>query len=131
MQEITQKEARQLVLGAQGLAEARPFGHGKPAALKAIEHLSYVQIDTIAVVERAHHHVIWSRVPDYQPAQLHELQAVDRQVFEYWSHAAAYLPMRDYRFSLPRKHSFADGKRHWFRRNRKVQAYVLERIRTE
>jgi uncharacterized protein YcaQ len=39
--------------------------------------------------------------------------------------------MRDFRFSLPRKRAFAEGKRHWFRRNRKVMDHVLERIRAE
>jgi uncharacterized protein YcaQ len=32
---------------------------------------------------------------------LHQLQDPDRQVFEYWNHAASYLPMRDFRYSLP------------------------------
>ena len=40
-----------------------------------IEHLGYVQIDTIAVVERAHHHILWSRVPDYAPELLRQLHA--------------------------------------------------------
>src|SRR6185295_19906503 len=90
-------EARQLALQAQGLAMARPFGAGKAGTLRAIEHLGYIQIDTISVVERAHHHVLWSRVPDYTARHLHDLQTADLQVFEYWSHAAAFLPMRDYR----------------------------------
>ncbi|HUP56529.1 MAG TPA: crosslink repair DNA glycosylase YcaQ family protein [Bdellovibrionota bacterium] len=131
MIDLTLPEARLLALNGQALLEPEPFGKGKGAALRTIEHLGYVQIDTISVVERAHHHVLWTRVPDYSPALLHELQARDRTVFEYWSHAAAYLPMRDYRFSLHRKRQFAEGKRHWFRRNRKLQAYVLDRIRAE
>src|SRR4051794_13348373 len=106
MQEISLSDARRLALQAQGLAGPNPFGRGKQAVLRAIEHLGYVQIDTISVVERAHHHVLWSRVPEYSPALLHELQAVEGRVFEYWSHAAAYLPMKDYRFSLPRKQAF-------------------------
>jgi uncharacterized protein YcaQ len=104
-------QARALALRAQGLAETNPFGSGPGAALRAIEHLGYVQIDTIAVVERAHHHVLWSRVPDYRPSAIDALIA-DRSVFEYWSHAAAYLPMRDYRFSLPRMRSFR-RRLHW------------------
>ena len=95
-------EARRIALRAQGLADDEaPFGLGKVGALRAIEHLGYVQIDTISVVQRAHHHVFWARVPDYVPAIVHDLQEKDRLVFEYWNHAASYLPMCDYRFSLP------------------------------
>jgi uncharacterized protein YcaQ len=108
-------QARRLALHSQALAaDPAPFGQGKPAALRALEHLGYVQVDTLAVVERAHHHILWSRVPDYLPARLEELHHQDRQVFEYWTHAAAYLPMKDYRFSLPVMRQFARGGLHWF-----------------
>ena len=70
-----------------------------------------MQIDTISVIERAHHHTLWTRVPGYRPEQLHEAQAVDRTVFEYWGHAASYLPMSDYRFYIPMMRSFYDPKR--------------------
>jgi len=77
------------------------FGRGIKAAQLAIEHLGYVQIDTITVVERAHHHVLWSRIPDYRPEWLNELLS-HGAAYEYWSHAASVLPMKDFRFSLPR-----------------------------
>lgn len=111
MIKLSLPQARALALHAQGLASPEPFGRGPEAALRAIEHLGYVQIDTISVVERAHHHVLWSRVPDYRPAVIDTLVA-DRSVFEYWSHAAAYLPMRDFRFSLPRMRNFRRNL-HW------------------
>lgn len=128
---ISRQDARRLVLNAQGLGRRDPFGLGPAAVQRVIEHLSYIQIDTISVVERAHHHVVWNRVSDYAPPVLHRLQAEDRTVFEYWSHAAAFLPIRDFRFSLPRKKLYADGERHWFRHNKKVMKLVLERIQAE
>ena len=85
------------------------FGRGKPGTLAVIEHLGYVQIDTISVVERAHHHVLHSRVSSYQPRHLQSLVAQGK-VFEYWSHAAAYLPMRDFRYSLPMKKGVREGR---------------------
>jgi len=68
--------------------------------LTVIEHLGYVQIHTIAVVERAHHHILWSRVPHYKTEYLN-LFVADKQIFEYWFHAASYQQMKDYRFTLP------------------------------
>jgi uncharacterized protein len=100
-------EVRAIVLRSQGLADREsPFGLGKAAVLEAIQHLGYIQVDAVSVIQRAHHHVLWSRVPNYQPEMLHELQSPDAAVFEYWNHAASYLPMADFRFSLPlmRKH---------------------------
>jgi uncharacterized protein YcaQ len=30
-----------------------------------VDHLGYVQIDTIHVIERCHHHILYSRIPAY------------------------------------------------------------------
>jgi uncharacterized protein YcaQ len=127
---ISPEQARLLALRSQGLL-GNDFGKGKKGALSAIEHTGYIQIDTLSVAARAHHHTLWARVPGYKESYLNELMEKDRAVFEYWSHAASYLPMSDYRFSLPRKKSYADGKSHWFGQDKKMQKYVLDRIRSE
>jgi uncharacterized protein len=100
---------RSLALNQQGLGASPVFGHGAVGALQAIEHLGYVQIDTLAVIERAHHHVLWSRVPGYEPAHLNQLLR-ERRVFEHWFHAASCLPMRDYRFCLPLMAAVREGR---------------------
>ena len=94
---------RRLALAAQGLLQAQPYGRGLVGARKAINHIGYVQIDTISVVERAHHHVFHSRVPKFKPAMTNQM-LLDGDIFEYWAHAAAFLPIADFRFSLPYKH---------------------------
>ena len=122
---------RRLVLQAQGLLQARPFGSGLAGAASAIEHLGHVQIDTISVVERAHHHVLHNRVPGYQPAMLEQLLR-QRRIFEYWAHAAAFLPIQDFRYSLPYKHAIRSGQTHWFRNHdRKLMRELLARIRSD
>ncbi|PZD72039.1 hypothetical protein C1752_03973 [Acaryochloris thomasi RCC1774] len=132
MQEsLSIQQARKLVLLSQRLPPRNQAGHASAATLSAIEHLGYIQIDTISVVQRAHHHTLWNRNPRYKASQLEQLLA-DKQVFEYWSHAAAYLPFRDYRFSLPRKRAFATGKQsHWYERDEQMLKWVLKRIATE
>ncbi len=52
-------------------------------------------------------------------------------MFEYWSHAAACLPMEEFRFSLPRKEEHRKGRAHWFAKDKKLMKYVLDRIRAE
>ena len=100
--QVSLEIARRMALHAQLFGERPAFPDGKEGIAQTIERLGYVQIDTISVVQRAHQHTLWTRRPDYDPKMLHELQAVDRRVFEYWGHAASYLPMADYRFYIPR-----------------------------
>lgn len=127
---ISREEARIIALNAQGLARPHAFGKGRPGVLSAIKHLGYVQIDTLSVVARAHHHTLWTRTAAYKEKYLDEL-IKDRKIFEYWSHAAAYLPMEDFRYSLPRKATFLKGRSHWFGKDKQVMKYVLDRIRSE
>jgi uncharacterized protein len=128
--ELTLPELRFLTLESQGLTKSFPFGKGKDAALKAIEHLGYLQIDTLSIVERAHHHTLWTRVPDYKTKYLDEL-VEEHSVFEYWFHAASYLPMKDFRFALPQMLNVKQSEMHYYNADPKVMKYVLDTIRTE
>ncbi len=122
---------RRIALDSQGLLKAAPFGRGKNATRKAIETIGYVQIDTISVVSRAHHHVLHSRVPNYDPSHLHRLQR-EGAIFEYWYHAAAYLPMCDYRFALPRMEAMRNRTERWIRsQDDALMAEVLARVAAE
>lgn len=115
---------------ATGLHRAAPFGRGRPGALEALRRLGYLQIDTISVVRRAHEHVLASRVPGFQPRHLDELIR-RREAFEYWAHAAAFLPMEDFRHALPRMQRLRAGGQHWIGRDARVMDEVLDRIRDE
>ncbi len=98
---LTKAQARRIWLRAQRLDTWAPFGDGPAATAAAVEHLGYVQIDTINVIERSHHHILWSRIPGYRRADLRQAQSVDKSVFEYWTHALSYVPTRDLRFFIP------------------------------
>ncbi len=94
---IDPRAARAAWLRAQRLDEAAPFGEGAEAVRRAVDHLGYVQIDTINVVERSHHHILFNRMPAYRREDLEQAQSDDRSVFEYWTHALAYVPATDFR----------------------------------
>ncbi|WP_337080200.1 winged helix-turn-helix domain-containing protein [Acinetobacter pittii] len=122
---------KQLTLFNQGLGKTSRFAKGMDGTLQAIEHLGYVQIDTISVVERAHHHILWSRVPDYELSHLNSLVG-ERQIFEYWYHAASYLPMKDYRYALPAMMSVRNGESRYFNRgDQHLMNEILVRVRAE
>ena len=130
---ISLPEARSLALGSQLLLNNNSLT-GKKGVLKVIEQLGYVQIDTISVVERSHRHILWTRVPDYKEDMLKELIDKDKKVFEYWSHAAAFLPMQDYRFAHYRKRMFTHynkGWGAWAGKNKKVIKLVYDRVKAE
>ena len=82
-------DARRLWLAATGLSGV-PTG---PLDLPSIVNsLGFVQLDTIQVVARAHHHILWSRNQNYREPILDALYS-DRHIFEHFSHDASIIPM--------------------------------------
>jgi uncharacterized protein len=111
---LTKSDARYIWLRAQRLDRPTPFGNGPEAVSKAVEHLGYVQIDTINVIERCHHHILWTRIPEYLRQHLHQALTVDKTVFEYWTHALSYVPTKDIHFFLPAMKRHRQSPKSWF-----------------
>ena len=125
--------ARRIAVRAHGLNGEHGDVTGKEAVARTVERFGYTQIDTISVVQRAHHHTLWTRQPDYEPAMLDELLAEDRRVFEYWAHAAAYVPMADYRYYLPKMRAEQDRPktREWLTEHSDLVSLVMDRVQAE
>lgn len=122
---------RRLALSRQGLATQSPFGEGVTATYRAIEHLGYIQIDTLSVVERAHHHVLWNRVAGYEQSHLNTLIR-QKHIFEYWFHAASYLPVRDYRYVLAQMDTVRRGENRYFSHGDKhLMHEIMARVQAE
>jgi len=131
MESLSLQQARKLVLHSQGLPPEKQRGSAVSATLEAFERLGYIQIDTISVIQRAHHHTLWNRNPGYKNDHIDKLLE-EKKLFEYWSHAAAYLPMRDYRYSLIRKKAMLESKlSHWYDKDKELMKSVLMRIEKE
>ena len=73
-----------------------------------------MQINTINVIERCHHHILHIRIPGYERAHLHQAQSVDKSVFEYWTHALSYVPSRDLRFYRRAMRDYRKQPHWWF-----------------
>lgn len=95
---LGQQQARHIWMRAQGLTDAAPFGTGPEAVTRAVTQLGYVQIDTINVIERCHHHILYTRIPTYQRADLAHAQSHAKSLFEYWTHALSYVPVSAMRY---------------------------------
>jgi len=115
--QLTSVQARRIWLHAQRLDTAEPFGSGPEATPAAVAHLGYLQIDTIFVIERSHHHILYTRIPKYRREHLHQAQSIDKTVFEYWTHALSYVPTESLRFyvrDMRRAHQDWQRRNGWF-----------------
>ncbi len=107
--DISNRDARRLWLHANGLSSAPT---GKLDVMQIIRDLGFVQLDSIQVVSRAHHHIIWSRNNNYREPMLDRLLAKDRAVFEHFTHDASVIPM--------------EFRPHWTRRYRQLERKVRQ-----
>ena len=132
MMKLNRLQARRIWLKAQRLDSRAPFGSGPAATRAAIEHLGYVQIDTINVIERCHHHILFTRIPQYSRRDLHRAQSLEKSVFEYWTHALSYVPTRDFRFFIPDMKRTLQSPSRWFQSVKPTELRrVLKMIRAE
>lgn len=122
---LSDQQIRALVLERQFIHSPWP---GDLSAL--LKHLGALQLDAIQRITRAHHHQLYNRLPHYREAQLAGAER-RREIFEYWSHAAAYLPMAHYPYARVRMDRIRAGQRHWYEKNARLCRYVLDRVRTE
>ncbi len=101
---ISNRAARRLLLASQGLADDPTRRLDDARLLDLIERMGFVQVDSIKTVERAHHHILFSRNQTYRREQLDRLIHPGAALFENWTHDAAIIPTRFYPFW---RHRFA------------------------
>jgi uncharacterized protein YcaQ len=132
---ISRDNVCRIILNAQLLDGNFQLHKGNKETAHIINKLGYIQIDTISVINRAHHHILWTRNNSYSEKHLHDLQAKEKLIFEYWTHAMSFIPIEDYRYSLPRMANFKKPKSKWlkyrFNQSKKYLEPVLERIKDE
>jgi uncharacterized protein YcaQ len=124
--EFSVETARELLLAAQGLRSA-PKRATKDDVRGIIRRMGVLQIDSISVVARSPYLVLWSRLGSYEPRWLDELLA-EGALFEYWSHAACFIPMEDY--GLYRRLMIEGGEKtkSWMRAHHEEIEHVMEHI---
>ena len=133
---LTSDQARRVALAAQGLAAPPPAARAGPARLRAVlERLGAIQIDSINVVARSHELVLAARAGPHDRTAFDRLVYRRRAGFEYWGHAASFLPMDRFRLCLPRMRRLTEATRGWWadvrQRNRHLYGPVLDRVRAE
>ncbi len=93
MRKIPLERARRLALGAQGLDGPRPGGKVDARHLrKMFRTIGVLQIDSVNVLERAHHLTSFARLGVHGQGLLGAAME-RREIFEYWGHVASFLPV--------------------------------------
>ena len=128
--EIALQQARNLMLHTLGLSQNGRKQASKADLLEVIYQINFLQMDTISVVARAHHHILYSRVGPYRTAWLEELHA-EGKLFEYFAHAMCFLPIEKFPIYWPemlrRRSEGYFGT--WGSSNREKLAEMLHTIR--
>lgn len=136
---VKAEEARLLLMGAQGLLED-PRRAATPGVLgRLVERMGFVQLDSINVVERAHHLTLASRLDGYRHEHLSRLLERDRRLFEHWTHDASAVPVKWFAHWKPRfewERARILNSSSWWRERMgdgygRVVAHVRERIESE
>jgi uncharacterized protein YcaQ len=94
--ELSSVEARRLALRSLGFAEKKPAQAAVTHVRATAKRLSAIQIDSVNVLSRAHYMPTFSRYGPYPTKALDDLVHTKRELFEYWGHAACFLPIEMY-----------------------------------
>jgi uncharacterized protein YcaQ len=112
---LTAQEARRLAVAGQRLEDPQP-NPAKADILDTIRQITCLQLDPINVVARTQLLVLFSRLGQYNPADLEELLWDDKVLFEYWAHAASIVLADDYPIFRPQMHQLKRSGGEWGRR---------------
>ncbi|KXK59548.1 hypothetical protein AWW66_23705 [Micromonospora rosaria] len=108
MPSISLTQARAIGLAAQQLT--RPTG-SPPDPRALLDDLGCIQIDTINVVRRSHELVLLTRGVPSEPAQVALGTDVPAPLaFEYYAHAACFVPLRSWPLFAFRRRQFQAGR---------------------
>lgn len=95
-------DARRLFLHLHALSDAPGRTFRRKDLPELINRIGFVQIDSIRTVERAHHHILFSRANAYKPEWLHHHLERERTLFENWTHDASVIPVEFFRYWKPK-----------------------------
>jgi len=100
---LTAGQARRLAVTAQGLADPRPSEAADVRHLRRVlRRVSVLQIDSVNVVDRAHHLTLFSRIGPFDREAFRRYVEVRRELFEYWGHMASFNPAETWPLLRPR-----------------------------
>lgn len=130
--------ARRLLLSGTGLLDDPSRAAGQDSLFQCIESMGYVQVDTISIFARAHHHILRTRFERYRRRSLKKLLEEERRLFEHFTHDASVIPVGWLRPWMTRfeRHRRLLGNHRWFKARLgedadRIVSWVRGRVRAE
>ncbi len=90
------ENVRRLAVAKQHLAREPPSKPDADNILEVFRDLGCVQLDPISAVAPSHLIVLWSRLGNFDTADLEKLLWGDKKLFEYWAHQSSLVLTEDY-----------------------------------
>ena len=121
-------EARQLAVAGQLLDSPQPR-----SILEVVKWLGSLQMDPTSAVARSERLVLWSRLGNYDLAELERLRWETRELFDYW---ARIVPASDYAIHRETMRRYPRGAyarsnyiHEWLAANTGFRRYILRELR--
>jgi uncharacterized protein len=125
---LTLIRARQLAVAGQLLDAPRPR-----SILEVVDRLGSLQMDPTSAVARSERLVLWSRLGNYELAELDRLRWETRELFDYWAHivpASDYAIHRETMRRYPRgAYARSNYIHEWLAANSGFRRYILRELR--
>jgi uncharacterized protein YcaQ len=125
---LSKPHARRFLLTHQRLWPPRQL-EGKGGIMDFVRHVGCIQFDPINTVGRNPDLVLQSRVTDYRPALLEELQYTDRQLLDGWDKVASIYPTTDWPYFARRRVAMEAWHAERFELPMEIIPEVIEAIR--
>ncbi len=127
------EKIRRLWFQRQGLLKPRSRKLTPKSFVDHLESCGGLQLDSVNVVDRAHHLTLWSRFGKFDREKLRQWIYQDKIAYEFWGHEASMLPLKHLPLSRRSFRSFVPHGS-WWKENRpprSVMQKVRRRIREE
>jgi uncharacterized protein len=135
------EDIRRLAVTKQHLAGKLPTKPDSDDILGVVRDLGCVQLDPISAVAPSHLIVLWSRLGNFDRADLDRLLWGDKKLFEYWAHQQSIVLMEDYPlyytmmrgyphyFVKPWGSAWSKRVEHWLSKNSDLKKRVLTELK--
>ncbi len=119
------EKVRRLWFQRQGLLRPRGRKLTQKSFVDHLESCGGLQLDSVNVVDRAHHLTLWSRFGNYDRDLLKRWLYHDKIAYEFWGHEASVLPLKHLPLS---RRSFSSFALHssWWKEHRPPQGVMRE-----
>ena len=112
---LSRAQARRVALAAQGFLDPPHALPTMRTLARTVQRTGVLQVDSVNVLQRAHHMPLYSRMGPYDVDLLRRAsQRAPRRVVEYWAHVQAFMPVDLWPVMRHRMDSYRTQRHKWW-----------------